>query len=220
MAARRHRGLRGLVFRGACSGPLLSRKWGMGLSSRIDGQGLRSPNGACWPHAPTCLSPGRDSTGGRSTRSASRDRGERFYDACLEYAHSLWQRGYAARAILCLDRAMGADLSGGEPILADWPDAVRRHGVVHGAHPARGLHRQSPGPLPALRGPDERAAQGAAPLEGLGVLGPGEEGDARAARATRGTGWMSPRLAPCHGPFGQVTGIWRGGRDSNSRPTI
>jgi len=49
------------------------------------------------------------------------DRGDRFYDACLEYAHSLWQRKYAARAILCLDRAMGADLKGDEPILADWP---------------------------------------------------------------------------------------------------
>jgi len=50
-----------------------------------------------------------------------KERGERFYDACLEYAHSLWLRKYAARAVLCLDRAMGADLRGDEPILADWP---------------------------------------------------------------------------------------------------
>lgn len=49
------------------------------------------------------------------------DRGERFYHACLEYAHSLWQRRYAARAILCVDRAMGADLSGEEAVLAEWP---------------------------------------------------------------------------------------------------
>jgi hypothetical protein len=49
------------------------------------------------------------------------DRGERFYHACLEYAHSLWQRRYAARAILCLDRAMGADLGGGEAVLDEWP---------------------------------------------------------------------------------------------------
>jgi hypothetical protein len=49
------------------------------------------------------------------------DRGERFYEACLEYSHSLWQRGLAARAILCLDRAMGADLRGGEPSLERWP---------------------------------------------------------------------------------------------------
>ena len=49
------------------------------------------------------------------------DRGARFYDACLEYAHALWMRRFAARAILCLDRAMGADLRGDEPILAEWP---------------------------------------------------------------------------------------------------
>jgi hypothetical protein len=48
-------------------------------------------------------------------------RGEEFYHDCLEYAHSLWQRGLAARAILCLDRAFGADLDGGEPILREWP---------------------------------------------------------------------------------------------------
>jgi hypothetical protein len=52
---------------------------------------------------------------------AEGERGERFYDACLEYAHALWQRKYAARAILCLDRAMGADLRGDEAILAAWP---------------------------------------------------------------------------------------------------
>jgi hypothetical protein len=49
------------------------------------------------------------------------DRGEHFYGACLEYAHSLWHQKYAARAILCLDRAMGADLRGGEQVLSDWP---------------------------------------------------------------------------------------------------
>ena len=41
--------------------------------------------------------------------------------ACLEYGHALWQRGYAARAILCLDRALGADLRGDEPELKEWP---------------------------------------------------------------------------------------------------
>jgi hypothetical protein len=48
-------------------------------------------------------------------------RGAEFYHDCLEYAHSLWQRGLAARAILCLDRAFGADLRGDEPVLCDWP---------------------------------------------------------------------------------------------------
>lgn len=44
-----------------------------------------------------------------------------FYLACLEYGHALWQRGLAARAVLCLDRAMGADLRGDEPELRVWP---------------------------------------------------------------------------------------------------
>jgi hypothetical protein len=49
------------------------------------------------------------------------DRGEVFYDACLEYGHALWRGKFPARAMLCLDRAMGADLKGNEPILAAWP---------------------------------------------------------------------------------------------------
>ncbi len=49
------------------------------------------------------------------------ERGERFYETCLEYGHFLWMREYAARAMLCLDRAMGANLVGGEPILARLP---------------------------------------------------------------------------------------------------
>jgi hypothetical protein len=49
------------------------------------------------------------------------DRGAEFYLACLEYGHSLWQRGFAARAILCLDRAMGAALTGEELVLQRWP---------------------------------------------------------------------------------------------------
>jgi hypothetical protein len=49
------------------------------------------------------------------------DRGPEFYFACLEYGHALWQRGFAARALLCLDRAFGADLAGGEPVLQQHP---------------------------------------------------------------------------------------------------
>lgn len=48
-------------------------------------------------------------------------RGGAFYFACLEYGHALWQRGLAARAMLCLDRAMGADLRDDDPLLAAWP---------------------------------------------------------------------------------------------------
>lgn len=49
------------------------------------------------------------------------ERGAGFYHACLEYGAALWQRGLAARAILCLDRAMGAGLEAENPILQDWP---------------------------------------------------------------------------------------------------
>ena len=49
------------------------------------------------------------------------DRGGAFYFACLEYGHALWQRGFAARALLCLDRALGADLAGAESELRTHP---------------------------------------------------------------------------------------------------
>lgn len=49
------------------------------------------------------------------------ERGGEFYFACLEYGHALWQRGFAARALLCLDRALGAELTGAEPVLRSHP---------------------------------------------------------------------------------------------------
>jgi hypothetical protein len=60
-------------------------------------------------------------------------RGGEFYEACLEYGHSLWQRGFAARAILCLDRAFGADLSGSEEELREWslPYAAMAWFITH-----------------------------------------------------------------------------------------
>jgi hypothetical protein len=48
-------------------------------------------------------------------------RGADFYLACLEYGNELWNRGLAARAMLCLDRAMGADLRGDAPVLREHP---------------------------------------------------------------------------------------------------
>ncbi len=48
-------------------------------------------------------------------------RGADFYFACLEYGNAIWQRGFAARSLLCLDRAMGAELRGDEPVLHEWP---------------------------------------------------------------------------------------------------
>ena len=49
------------------------------------------------------------------------DRGGAFYLTALTYAQYLWQRDLVARAILKLDRALGADLRGDEPVLREWP---------------------------------------------------------------------------------------------------
>lgn len=49
------------------------------------------------------------------------ERGGSFYLACLEYGQALWQRRLPARAMLCLDRAFGADLCGAEPELQQYP---------------------------------------------------------------------------------------------------
>jgi hypothetical protein len=49
------------------------------------------------------------------------ERGGAFYLACLEYGQALWSRRFAARALLCLDRALGAELTGAEPELRAWP---------------------------------------------------------------------------------------------------
>ncbi|MEX2043929.1 MAG: hypothetical protein WD941_01155 [Opitutus sp.] len=49
------------------------------------------------------------------------NRGAEFYYACLEYGQELWRRGYAARSLLCLDRALGAELRGDEAVLRDYP---------------------------------------------------------------------------------------------------
>jgi hypothetical protein len=49
------------------------------------------------------------------------ERGPEFYFACLDYGQALWRRRLPARAMLCLDRAFGADLRGAEPVLRAWP---------------------------------------------------------------------------------------------------
>ncbi|AOS42977.1 hypothetical protein Verru16b_00012 [Lacunisphaera limnophila] len=54
-----------------------------------------------------------------SAHGAARDAA--FYLTALTYAQHLWQRRLAARAILSLDRALGADLRGDEPELQAWP---------------------------------------------------------------------------------------------------
>lgn len=70
------------------------------------------------PHLPEPR-PGLDWRALHSFREG--ERGADFYFACLEYGHALWLRGFAARALLCLDRALGAELRGDEPVLRDHP---------------------------------------------------------------------------------------------------
>jgi hypothetical protein len=48
-------------------------------------------------------------------------RGPYFYLTALLYAQSLWLQGLPARALLLLNRALGCDLTGTEPVLAQWP---------------------------------------------------------------------------------------------------
>ncbi len=48
-------------------------------------------------------------------------RGAGFYGVALEYGHHLWQTGLPARAILCLDRAMGAEVGVDDAVLGSWP---------------------------------------------------------------------------------------------------
>jgi len=76
------------------------------------------------PDLPPCphLPAPRDGPDWRSLHAhRESERGGEFYRDCLEYGHALWQRGLAARALLCLDRALGADLRGDEPVLRTWP---------------------------------------------------------------------------------------------------
>lgn len=49
------------------------------------------------------------------------DRGPDFYEAALCYAASLWLQGLPARSILLLNRALGADVPAGAPVLRKWP---------------------------------------------------------------------------------------------------
>lgn len=76
-----------------------------------------SPPPIC-PHLPPAR-PGLDWQRLNAFRATGR--GGEFYFACLEYAQSLWLRRLPARAILCLDRAFGAELRGDENVLLEWP---------------------------------------------------------------------------------------------------
>lgn len=92
-------------------------------SVAIDARGFRRhlrrmPSFPTCPHLPVPR-PGLDWRTLHAFREG--DRREAFYHACLEYGHALWQAGYSARALLCLDRAFGAELDGGEAVLGEHP---------------------------------------------------------------------------------------------------
>ena len=69
------------------------------------------------PHLP----PPREAMDWRAISRHGAARDAEFYLTALEYGHYLWRRRFAARAILCLDRALGADLRGDELVLQAWP---------------------------------------------------------------------------------------------------
>lgn len=50
-----------------------------------------------------------------------KDRGAAFYEQALTYAQSLWLQGVPAQALLLINRALGAALEPGHPVLAHWP---------------------------------------------------------------------------------------------------
>lgn len=60
-----------------------------------------------------------------SMRSVGSERGGAFYRLALTCAQSLWRRGLPAQALLLLNRAFSADLSGDEAVLQEWPPPYR-----------------------------------------------------------------------------------------------
>ncbi len=48
-------------------------------------------------------------------------RGPEFYFRALECAQSLWLQALPAQSLLLINRALGADLKGSEPVLVDFP---------------------------------------------------------------------------------------------------
>ncbi|MDA0765906.1 MAG: hypothetical protein O3A92_03685 [Verrucomicrobia bacterium] len=69
------------------------------------------------PHLPMveALWTAREMAGHRGSHGAG------FYVAALSFAQSLWLEGKPAQALLQMNKALMADLSGGEPELREWP---------------------------------------------------------------------------------------------------
>ncbi len=56
----------------------------------------------------------------KDSRAIGQERGESFYRMCLQYAQTKWIKGLPAQALLQLNRAMSADLSGDEEYLQQY----------------------------------------------------------------------------------------------------
>lgn len=59
--------------------------------------------------------------GSESVSCFGDERGPDFYVAALEYAQSLWLQGFPAKSLLLINRALGADIAPGDPLLRRWP---------------------------------------------------------------------------------------------------
>ncbi len=57
----------------------------------------------------------------RELRRHGNDRGADFYLSALTYGQHLWQRGFSARALLAVDRALLAEVPAEGIILLQWP---------------------------------------------------------------------------------------------------
>lgn len=95
-------------------------------------RGFRFPSGVQTLHWPGLMPPvpppdcpflpePPDSLDWRCLSVHGEDRGAAFYLSALQYGRYLWRQTLPARALLCLDRALGADLHAAEPVLRQWP---------------------------------------------------------------------------------------------------
>lgn len=146
-----------------------------------------------------------------------------FFATALEYGNFLWCRGLAARAILCLDRALCAELLGDEPVLARWPLPYRALAWVLARAPAGTLvgnprvHYQHL--ADRLRGPrqEQRAARAWAGWAVTRVVRPELPGDPRHVVTEPGESDVAAALR-AHGIAGEAE-LW-GATLTNARAAI